>query len=132
MKINLLFIACFYLLAINAATAQIAQFNFPATNSLVVSTKSSNVSVSNVALSTGTIETNISTGTYFPNSPHIEETGGWTATAQASSKCFQFTITSNSGYTFSITNIAFNAYATGAGPSAFGFAIGSTDLYSVD
>lgn len=111
---------------------QIAQFNFPATNSLVVSVKDNNVAVSNFALSTGTIETNITTGSYFPNEPYIEETGGWTSSTQAGAKNFYFTITANTGYQFSITNISFRAYATSAGPSAFGFAIGSSDIYSVN
>lgn len=110
----------------------IAQFNFPATSSLVVSSKDANVSVSNFALSAGTIETNITTGTYFPNEPYIEESGGWTAATQATAKNYTFTITALSGYQFSITNISFRAYATSAGPSGFGFAIGSTDIYSVN
>ena len=109
----------------------IAQFEFPATNSLTVSVKEANVTVTDVALSSGTISTNYTTGTYFPNEPYIQGTG-WTATTQASAKYFYFTITAGSGYNFSITNISFNAYATSAGPSAFGFAIGSSDLYSTN
>jgi hypothetical protein len=111
---------------------QLAQFNFPATNSLVVSANDPNVTVGNIGLSTGTIETNITTGTYFPNEPYIEETGGWTSNNQSSAKSFQFTINANSGYVFSITNIYFRAYATSAGPSAFGIRIGSIDIYSVN
>jgi len=111
---------------------QIAQFNFPATSSLVVSNKDTNVTVSSFALSAGTIETNITTGTYFPNEPYIEESTGWTATTQASAKNFNFTITAATGYQFTITNISFRAYATAAGPSAVGFAIGGSDLYSVN
>jgi len=110
----------------------IAQFNFPGTSSLVVSSKDSNLTVSNVSLSAGTIETNITTGTEFPNEPYIEESAGWTATSQASAKNFTFTITAASGYTFSISNISFRALATGSGPSAFGFAVNSTDIYSVN
>lgn len=110
---------------------QIAQFNFPASNSLVVSAKNTNVSVSNMTLSAGTIETNITTGTVFPNPPYIEETGGWTSANQASAKNFNFTITANSGYQFTITNISFRAVSTGAGPSAIGFAVGNTNIHSV-
>ena len=121
-----------FVFVFNVGWGQVAQFNFPASNSLVVSTNDANVTVSNVSLSAGTIETNITTGAYFPNEPYIEETGGWTATSQASAKNFLFTITAGSGYTFSITNVSFRAYATAAGPSAFGFRIGSTDIYSVN
>jgi len=112
--------------------AQIAQFNFPETSFLVVSNKDANVTVSNFALSAGTIETNITTGTYFPNEPYIEETGGWNTATQASAKNFNFTITAATGYQFTITNISFRAYATAAGPSAVGFAIGGSDVYSVN
>lgn len=127
MRIKLL---VFYLLFSAFSWGQIAQFNFPSSSSLVVSSKDSNVSVSNFSLSSGTIETNITTGTYFPNEPYIEETGGWTATTQSAAKNYSFTITAASGYQFTITSISFKAYATGAGPSAIGFAVGSTDVYS--
>lgn len=111
---------------------QIAQFDFPATGSLVVSAKDANVTVTNMALSAGTIETNITTGTYFPNEPYIEETAGWNSPTQAATKNFTFTITAASGYVINITNISFRSYASGAGPSAVGFAIGGTDIYSVN
>lgn len=111
---------------------QIAQFNFPATNQLAVTSKDANVSVSDIVLSAGTIETNITTGNYFPNEPYIEETAGWTADNQTASKNFHFTITATSGFQFSITNISFRAYATSAGPTVFGFAIGSNNIYSTN
>lgn len=111
---------------------QIAQFDFPATGSLVVSAKDANVTVTNMALSAGTIETNITTGTYFPNEPYIEETAGWNSPTQAAAKNFTFTITAASGYVINITNISFRSYASVAGPSAVGFAIGGTDVYSVN
>jgi hypothetical protein len=120
------------MVGMNGVVGQVAQFNFPSTNSLVVSTKDANVTVSNLSLSAGTIETNITTGTYFPNEPYIEESGGWTDTSQDLAKSFTFTITASSGYIFSITNVSFRGYATGSGPTAFGFTIGSTDIYSVN
>jgi len=113
---------------VNMGWGQIAQFNFPSTNSLVVSTKNANVSVSDISLSSGTIETNCTTGDYFPNEPYIEETGGWTAAEQSSAKCFLFTITANIGYSFSITNISFKAYSTPAGPSAFSAEVDGTSI----
>ena len=112
--------------------AQIAQFDFPATNSLVVSSKDANVSVTNFALTTGTIETNITTGTYFPNEPYVEESGGWTSIVQLGAKAYQFTITANAGYVFSITNISLRAYATSAGPSAFGISLDGSSVFSTN
>lgn len=99
----------------------IAQFNFPASSSLVVSAKDANVAVTNMVLSTGTIETNITTGAYFPNEPYIEESAGWTSATQAGSKNFNFNITANIGYKIEVTSLQFNAYATTQGPSAFSF-----------
>ena len=80
-----------------------------------------------------TIETNITTGTYFPNEPYIEETGGWTAVTQETAKDFRFDITPANGYAVTITNISFRAYATSTGPSAYGFDINSGGAtYSVN
>lgn len=124
----ILFVFSFY-----ETNAQIvAQYDFPAASSLVVSAKDANVTVSNFTISTGTITTNVTTGTYFPNEPYIESTGGWTSATQSGAKNFNFTITAAVGYTFSITNISFNAYSTSAGPSAFGYGINGTDIYSVN
>ncbi|MFT3680676.1 MAG: hypothetical protein QM791_10415 [Ferruginibacter sp.] len=110
--------------------AQLATFDFPATNSLVRSSAASNVTVSDMALSTGTIETNIVIAG-FPNPPYISETAGWTGTTQAGAKYFTFTITADPQYRFTITNIAFRGYATTQGPERMGFAIGNTNIYSV-
>ena len=132
MKKNYSLVLIALLFAILSGYGQVAQFNFPSTNSLQVSFQDANISVSNMNLSSGTISTNITTGTYFPNEPYVEEGDGWNATSQAAAKNFNFTINADSGYKFTITNLSFRAYATGAGPSAFGFSIGSTDLYSVN
>jgi len=129
MKIKLLFITLF---VGGLSWGQIAQFNFPATSSLVVSVKDANVTVSNFSLSSGTIETNITTGTYFPDEPYIEETSGWTSLVQSTAKNFTLTITPSVGFVVNITNISFRSYSTSAGPSAIGFAIGGTDIYSVN
>ncbi|MBU1680074.1 MAG: lamin tail domain-containing protein [Bacteroidetes bacterium] len=129
---KLYFLFAILIFSVNLSWGQIAQFNFPATSSLVVSTKDANVTVSDMTLSAGTIETNIVTGTYFSNEPYIEESSGWIATDQASAKSFTFTITANSGYEFSITNISFNAYATSAGPSAFSAEIDGASITAVD
>ncbi|MBK9329489.1 MAG: autotransporter-associated beta strand repeat-containing protein [Sphingobacteriales bacterium] len=112
-------------LTVNVAASVIAEFDFTASPYLQVTTKDANVTVTDMALSAGTIETNITTGTYFPNEPYVEESGGWTATSQATAKNFNFTINANSGYQIQVTSMEFNAYATSAGPSAFSYDIGS-------
>ncbi|MDZ7880321.1 MAG: autotransporter-associated beta strand repeat-containing protein [Saprospiraceae bacterium] len=118
----------------NFLTAQVrvAHFNFPATNPLVDSAKTPNVIVSNMSLSAGTLKTNVTTGTYFPNEPYIQASGGWTTTTQTPAKNFNFTITAASGYIFSITNISFRAYATSSGPSVCGVSVGSTPLFNTN
>ena len=132
MRLKLLLIAVVLFVGFGRSYGQIATFNFPATNSTFVSSNNVNVTVSNITLSAGTIETNITIGAYFPNEPYIEETGGWTATTQATAKNLTFTITPSVGYVINITNISFRSYTTAAGPSAVGFAIGSTDIYSIN
>ena len=115
----LVIFALFVFLIPKYVFGQLAQFNFPATSSLVVSTKNANVTVSNMSLTNAaTIKTNQTTGTYFPNEPYVSGSGGWTAPNQAAAKNFIFTITAASGYSFTITNISFRAYSTASGPSA--------------
>lgn len=101
----------------------IAAFRFM-DGSLAVSTKDGNLTVSDFSLSSGTIETNIIIGDYFPNEPYIEESGGWNQPSQALAKNFSFTITPDSGYMLTVTGVSFHAYATGAGPSGIGYDIG--------
>jgi len=112
---------------------EIVTFEFTSAPYLEATTIHDNLSVTEVVTNTGgAIETNITTGTYFPNEPYIEETGGWTATDQASAKCFQFEIIPDAGYGVSITNISFRTYATSAGPEVMGIDINSGSwTYSV-
>jgi len=86
---------------------------------------SNGLAVSAMSLTAGSIETNIVIGDYFPNEPYIEETGGWTNSTQTGAKAFQFTITPDVGVSVTITAISFRAYASAAGPSAFGYTIGA-------
>ena len=111
----------------------ILAFRFLEDPYLQVSTKDDNLTVSNMALSVGTIDAAIFTGTYFPNEPYIEETGGWTAEDQATAKNFNFSFQPAAGYQVAVTAISFRAYATAGGPSAFGFDVrDGTATYAVD
>lgn len=114
-------------------SATIVQYDFPATASLIANTVDAGVTVSVVSLSSGTIETNITTGTYFPNEPYVEETTGWGASSQAAAKYFLFTIYPLAGQAITITGISYRAYATGAGPSAYSHDIdGGSATYTVN
>jgi len=104
----------------------ILSFRFNAPAYLPVTTNAEHISVSVISLSAGTIESNVTTGTVFPNEPYIEESSGWTANNQGAAKHFRFTITPQSGYAVSVTGISFRTLATPAGPSAIGFDIGGT------
>jgi len=114
-------------------TEEIVTFKFTAPPYLEATTVHDKLSITEMVTSTGgAIETNITTGTYFPDEPYIEESGGWTATDQASAKCFQFEIIPDAGYGVSITNISFRTYATSAGPEVMGIDINSGAwVYSV-
>ena len=102
----------------------IAAFRFTAPPYFDVTTKDDNLTVSAMSMTVGTIATNAA-GTYFPNEPYAQSTGGWAVDNQAGAKAFQFTLTPAGGYSLTVTGISFRAYATSAGPSAFGFNIGS-------
>lgn len=102
----------------------IADFRFNDPPYLRVTARDSGLVVSDMDLTSGTIETNVTTGTYFPDEPFIEESGGWAADNQAGAKAFFFTITPAEGAAITIEDVSFNAYATAAGPSAFGYDIG--------
>ena len=117
-----------------AVTAEgIVDFRFNAAPHLQVTVKDSNLSVSDMVLSSGTIETNITTGAYFTDEPYIEETAGWGVDNQAGAKAFSFTITPAVGASLTINAISFKAYATSAGPSAYGFDVGGgMATYAVD
>lgn len=107
----------------DAVPEGIAAYRFTAAPFLEVTTKDANITVSDIALSTGSIETDQVTGDYFPNEPYISETGGWATNEQAGAKNFNFIVTPAGGYQVSITGISFRAYATGTGPSAIGYDI---------
>ncbi|MDY0145345.1 MAG: autotransporter-associated beta strand repeat-containing protein, partial [Kiritimatiellia bacterium] len=116
-----------------AVSTNFAQFDFPAELSLEPTFVGSVITSSVMSLSSGTIESNITTGTYFPDEPYIEETGGWAGTSQATAKYFTFTIYPVDGQSITITGFTFRAYATAAGPSAFSSDInGGACTYTVD
>lgn len=112
---------------IAAKAANIVTYAFTDAPYLNATSVDLNLSSTNMALSSGTIETNITTGSYFPNEPYIEESS-WTATTQATAKAFTFTITATSGYTFSISSISLNAYTTSAGPTGVGISVNGTSI----
>lgn len=116
-----------FTLTINASDVPaegIVDFRFNAVPYLQATAKDANLAVSDMALSSGTIETAVDTGTYFTDEPYVEETGGWAVDNQAGAKAFQFTITPAVGASMTINGISFKAYATAAGPSAYGFDVG--------
>lgn len=106
---------------------QLAAYNFDTSPYLPASTTGTNMTNGDVSITSGTISTNRTTGTYFPNEPYIQGNAGWTSATQTGAKAFCFDMTVASTHTMTITNVAYNGYATGAGPSAIGFAIGTTN-----
>ena len=114
------------------AAEGIVDFRFNAAPYLQATAKDANLTVSDMALTAGTIETNITTGSYFTDEPYVEETGGWGVSNQVGSKAYQFTITPAEGASVTIEAISFKAYATAAGPSAYGIDVGGLASYSGD
>ena len=111
---------------------QLVQFNFNTSPYLNPSNTSLHISASDFALSSGTIETNITTGTYFTDEPYIQESGGWTQTSAATAKFFFVTLTAEAGYEFTISSVSFDAYATDAGPSAVSILLDAMEEYTQD
>jgi len=132
-KSTLLALAAFSAFGVvSSQGATLAAYTFPATNSLTATTVANDLTVSNFTVSAGTISTNQTAGTDFPNEPFVQGNAGWTSTTQAAAKNFFFTITANPGFTFSLENITFNGLASSAGPSAIGLAVGTTNITSVN
>ncbi len=97
----------------------LVQYGFPASDALLPTYVGGVLTASMFTVSSGAIESNITTGTYFPNEPYIEESTGWGGTTWGGAKYFVFTIYPIGGNRITITGITYKAYATAAGPSAF-------------
>ncbi len=126
-KITLL--CLLYAFSFNFAFSQLTQFNFSAAPYLQSSSTNSHVSTSDFAISSGSISTNVTTGTYFVNEPYIQGSSGWGNTSEAEGKYFSFDITAQAGKQFSISQISLDVYATGAGPSAISIFINDVQVY---
>lgn len=112
----------------NCSFSQLLSFNFNAEPYVIASFSDARLIPSSLQLSTGTIETNSSTGTYFTDEPYIEETGGWGSTSINQAKYFYLTIQALPGYQFTCTEISLDIYATSSGPSALTFLFDTLEL----
>ncbi len=126
------FLLVLFFLSFNLVKAQIISFDFNSSPYLNASSSNANLIISELSLSEGTISTNRTIGTYFTDEPYVEESGGWGQTSEGDAKYFYVDISALTGYRFSISNIAFEAYATGAGPSAISILLNNSSVYSQD
>ncbi len=122
------FLSIIGVFAFNCSFSQLISFNFNAEPYVMASGIHAQLMVSPLLLSSGTIETNISTGTYFADEPYIEETGGWGSTSMAQAKYFHLTIQALQGYQFTCTEILLDSYATSSGPSALTLLLDTLEL----
>ena len=120
----------FWFFCANLVKSQIIKFEFDTEPYLEITNSNLNISVSDLALSSGTIRTNVTTGTYFINEPYVEESGGWAVITESEAKYFYIDITAHEGYRFTISNIAFEAYVTASGPSAISALLDNGILFS--
>ena len=118
-------------LATHAQTLVAYDFNNQTTPTatLTASTLASHVTAGLFSVSDGGFtSTNFTTATP-PNSPAVSDSGSWNAASPT--KYFAFTITPDSGYALSITNISFDYRQTGSGALNYQVDIGaSTNLAS--
>lgn len=120
----------------SAMAATLASYSFTG-GLLTPTTVAPNMGAGSVGLDLGanppstpsSLTTNVFTGT-FSNEPVIQGNHGWKQTTQSDAKSFTITMTADLGYEFSINNVSFLGLATAAGPSAIGFAIGSTNVFA--
>jgi hypothetical protein len=105
-------------------------FNDGVNNTNVATSLGANLSASAVSVSSGTI----AYGTVQPTTwlgsgiPYATSTSGWGTNQLAGSKYWEFTLTANSGYTFSLTNFNFLYRSTAAGPEDIGLVINGTTI----
>ncbi len=117
---------------VNLILAQLIKFDFNTDPYINASIVNSNLIVSDIALSNGTIGTGETVGDYFTDEPFIEETGGWAINNLTDAKYFYIDISALPGQQFSITDIGFESYVTGAGPSAISILLNDTEVYTLD
>jgi len=128
---KILFLSLFVFLFGNVFS-QIIEFNFNTDPYINPSLVENGLTGSDLQISANTIATNIITGTYFLNEPYIESSTNWNAATQADAKNFFFTISAQTGFQFSITQITFDAYSTSAGPSAYGVTIDNDNILEIN
>ena len=115
-------------LSVPAITASaIVFFDFNTSPFLQVTNIDPNLGVTNMGISTGTIDTNQSftSPAAFTGAPYIQSTGGWDASNQATAKEFTFTITADSGFIFDVTRLNVSVLSANSGPATVGLSYGS-------
>jgi len=108
---------------LEANPGQLVVYRFNAPRYLPPTAVATGLMATPVSISFGFVQTNVTTGTYFPDEPYIEENSAWWSGSQSNAKSFLFTITPDAGKSLTITGISFRAYATFAGPSAISYDI---------
>lgn len=108
---------------LEANPGQLVVYRFNAPRYLPPTAVATGLLATPVSISFGFVQTNVTTGTYFPDEPYIEEDSGWQSGSQSNARSFLFTITPDAGKSLTITGISFRAYATFAGPSAISYDI---------
>jgi len=130
MRNKFTFLLIFGFFAFKLSFSQLVSYDFNASPYLNASFIAAHCSASSISLSSGTIETNVTTGTYFFDEPYIEEIGGWTATSLSSAKNFYITLTAQPGYLISLSSISVDALVSSAGPSDLSVLINDVQVYT--
>lgn len=120
----------FGLLAFKLSFSQLVSYDFNTSPYVNASVISAYCTASPIALSTGTIETNVTTGTSFLDEPYIEETGGWSSTVLSSAKYYSITLTAQTGYLISLSSISVEALVSSAGPADLSILVNGTQVYT--
>lgn len=105
-------------------------FNDGEDNTVAATTLADNLSASDVTLSTGNITFGTFQATTWAGSgvPYAQGTGGWTEDTLGESKYWEFTLTADAEFTFSLDTFSFYHRATAAGPQDLGVVINGTTI----
>ncbi len=115
-KITICFAAT--VLFFNSLSSQIVSYNFNVSPFLQASSVDGHLTAGNLSISSGSIATEVYTGTYFTDEPYIDGGTSWISSDSSTAKNFYFNVNAQSGYRFNITSISFDAYVIDNGPSA--------------
>lgn len=102
---------------------ELVSFQFNTTPYLSPKTHHEHFTISPLGISSGSISTQQTTGSYFTDEPYIKASSGWTATEFADAKKLYFTCLPIQNYSALLSVVEVDVYVTATGPTRLGLLI---------